>query len=169
MPHLLTLALTLVIALVDSTLKGTPAYTPLNIALRLLILLPLAFGVTVGASPYAGRLRRTFGLVAVADALLPVVFPAGMAAFLVVHLLNAHNFWQEVELRRGRWASVLLPAAGALGLALFLYVRFLFPTMDAFFRVVVAVYLVPIAAARGLAVTGWVLSRARGAARAAAG
>lgn len=159
----------LVIAVVDSVLKGTAIYLPLNLALRVLVLLPLIFGIVQGTSTYARWMRPTLWTVMVADILLPLFFPAGMVAFLVVHLLNAYNFLQHIELRRERVGSLAVPAVVAFGAALFLYKVFLFPTMDAFFRVLVAIYLAPIALALSLATTCAVQLRSRWAITAAAG
>jgi hypothetical protein len=92
-----------------------------------------------------------------------------MAAFLVVHLLNAYNFSRHVELRRERIASVVVPALLAFGLAIFLYVRFLYPAMDPLFRVLVGAYLVPIALALALSITSWAQRRTRRSLLASAG
>lgn len=159
----------LVIALVDSALKGSAIYLPLNLALRVLVLLPLIFSIVQGKSTYARWMRATLWMVMVADILLPIFFPAGMMAFLIVHLLNAYNFLQHIEVRSARVGSLALPAVFAFGTALFLYKVFLFPTMDTFFRVLVAVYLVPIALALSLATTCAVQRRSRWAITAAAG
>ncbi|MCA9636985.1 MAG: hypothetical protein KC420_13245 [Myxococcales bacterium] len=169
MPYLLYLGVALLIAGVDSFFKGAPSYTPINIALRVLVLLPLLFAIARGTSTYARLLRRTLWGVMVADVLLPLYFPAGMAAFLVVHLLNAHNFYRHVELRRDRVGSVVVPALFAFALAIFLYVRFLYPAMDPLFRVLVGVYLVPIALALSLSITSWAQRRTRWSLLASAG
>ena len=161
MPYLLYLGVTLLIAGVDSFVKGAPSYTPINIALRVLVLLPLLFAIARGTSTYARLLRRTLWGVMVADVLLPLHFPAGMGAFLVVHLLNVHNFYRHVEVQRGRVGSLVVPALFAFPLAIYLYVRFLYPAMDPVFRVLVGVYLVPIALALSLSITSWAQRRAR--------
>ncbi|MEZ4381382.1 MAG: lysoplasmalogenase family protein [Nannocystaceae bacterium] len=161
MPHLLYVGVVVVIAWVDSFLKGEPSYTPINVALRVVVLLPLLLSIARGASTYARLLRRALWCVMIADVLLPLLFPAGMAAFLVVHVLNADNFYRHVELRRGRVASVVVPAVLAFALAVFLYVRFLYPAMDPLFRVLVGVYLVPIALALALSITSWAQRRER--------
>lgn len=169
MPYLLYLCVILLIAGVDSFFKGSPAYTPVNVALRVLVLLPLLLAIARGTSTYARLLRRTLWVVMAADVLLPLFFPAGMAAFLVVHLLNAHNFYRHVELRRGRIGSVVVPALFAFGLAVFLYLRFLYPAMDPLFRALVGVYLVPIALALALSITSWAQRRTRRSLLASAG
>lgn len=161
MSYLLYVGVTLLIAVVDSFYKDAPGYTLTNIALRVVVLLPLLSSITEGASQYARVLRRTLWLVMVADVLLPLYFPAGMVAFLVVHVLNVRNFWRYAEIRRGRTVSVVVPGVAAYGASVFLYCRFLYPSMDDVFRVMVGLYLVPIASALSLSVTVCVQKRAR--------
>ena len=57
----------------------------------------------------------------------------------------------------------------AFALAIFLYVRFLYPAMDPLFRVLVGVYLVPIALALSLSITSWAQRRTRWSLLASAG
>ncbi len=161
MPTVLYVALTLVIAAFDSFFKDWGGYTAVNILLRVLVLLPLIFAVVKSIYRYARVLRRTLWVVMAADIRLPLFFPAGMGAFLVVHLLNAYNFSQSVDLRRDTLRSVVLPAVFALAVSLGLYGWFLYPSMDNLFRVLVGVYLVPIALAWGLSLSAWVQTRSR--------
>ncbi len=161
MSSLVYFGLTLIIAVVDTLFKQEPWYTVTNIALRIVIILPLIFAVIKGRSQYADLLRRTLWVVIIADSLLPVVFPAGMIAFLIVHILNSYNFYQHVELARARLASVIVPAVIAFGVALALYVFTLLPALDELFSVLVGVYLVPIALAWSLSITSYVQSRTR--------
>jgi YhhN family len=169
MSALLYAVFTLLIATVDSVFRDAPAYTVTNIVLRIAVLLPLLFSIVGGASRYTRALRRTLWWVMVADVLLPLYFPAGMIVFLFVHVLNAHNFYQHVELKRERWRSVALPGllVGALGV--WLYLVFLFPTMENIFRVLVGLYLIPIALAWSLSITSALQSRAPWAVMATAG
>jgi hypothetical protein len=169
MPTLLYLATTLAIALVDSFLKESSAYTVVNVTLRVAILLPLLFSVAETSSRYGRRLRWTLWTILVADVLLPLYFPAGMGVFLIVHLLNAANFHQYVALRRDTLHTVVLPGVLTLALSLALYRFVLFPTMDGFFRVLVGIYLLPIALATSLAISSFLQGRAPWAGVAAAG
>ncbi len=153
--------LTLIIAVFDTLYKQAPYYTMTNVALRVVILLPLILVIVKGRSRYADLLRRTLWVTIIADSLLPVVFPAGMVAFLIVHLLNSGNFYRHVEFARARLPSIIVPALIAYGVALALYVFALLPELDEVFTVLVGVYLIPIALAWSLSITNYLQRRTR--------
>ena len=169
MPYLLYIGTTLLIAAVDSLYREAPAYTAVNILLRILVLLPLLLAIVQGTSRYARTLRRTLWLVMAADILLPLYFPAGMLVFLLVHVLNTANFAQYTALRRDRLASIVLPGILAYSVSILLYAFLLYPAMDDLFRILVGLYLVPIALAWALSITCWVQHRSRWSGLAAAG
>ncbi|MEL6343023.1 MAG: lysoplasmalogenase family protein [Myxococcota bacterium] len=161
MINLIYFGLMVIIAIFDSLFKGESFYTIVNIALRVCIILPLIFCIVKGTSEYAKTLRKTLWVVIVADVLLPVYFPLGMVAFLVVHVLNIYNFSQYIEVNRGFEMSVIVPGIVALSVSLSLYLFVLFPSMDAVFRVLVGVYLFPITLAWSFSITNYVQNRTR--------
>jgi hypothetical protein len=169
MPSLIYMGITLLIAAVDSFYRESAGYTVINIVLRVIVLLPLLSVIIRGTSGYARMLRRTLWLVMVADILLPLSFPAGMIAFLFVHIFNALNFYHHIEFRRGRIWSIVAPGAMAYGVSLLLYGYFLYTSMDDVYRVLVGLYLVPIALAWSLSITCGVQNRSRWSLVAAAG
>ena len=169
MLELVYVLITAVVGLFDHFAREASFYTVVNVCLRVLVLLPLLFGVARGTSRYARLFRTTLWLVLLADVLLPLVFEAGMLTFLVVHLLNVVNFAKEVE-RRHSWLPGLVgPLLGTFALAVILYGTFLYPAMDGFFRVIVGVYLVPITLAWSLSITAWIQHRTAWSLQVAAG
>ena len=161
MISLVYFGLALVIAVIDTLFKQAPFYTATNIALRVVIILPLILVIVRGRSKYADLLRTTLWITIVADSLLPVVFPAGMIAFLIVHILNSYNFYRCVDFTRARLASIIVPALVTYGVALALYIFALLPELDEVFKILVGVYLVPIALAWSLSITNYLQNRAR--------
>lgn len=157
----LYLGLTLIIAAVDSYLREESFYTGVNIALRVAVLLPLLFAITQGKSRYAVLLRKTLWIVMLADTLLPVYFPAGMAAFLGVHALNVRNFAQFVNIRQDTLRSVVAPGIVAFGTAIALYLLVLYPSLDDTFKILVGLYIAPIASAWSLSITSHIQTKTR--------
>jgi len=153
--------LMVIIAIFDSFFKGASYYTIINIALRICILLPLILVIVNGSSRYATVWRKTLWVVLLADGLLPLYFPLGMIAFLIVHILNSYNFYQSIEVSSAQWISVVLPGLVTFVVALSLYFFVLFPSLDDVFRILVGVYLLPITLALSFSITNCVQNQTR--------
>lgn len=148
--------LTLIIALVDSFFKSSSFYLVTNVILRICILFPLILVIVRGQSRYANVLRKTLWCVMLADALLPIYFPAGMAVFLVVQLLNCYNFYQHIEVSQEKLSSLLFPGIVAFATALSLYFFVLLPSLEPLFKILVGVFLFPLSLAWSLSLTNYI-------------
>lgn len=153
--------LALIIAINDTFFRNAPHYTLVDVILRISILLPLIFIVVKRNSNYARVLYITLWIVLVADTLLPITFPLGMAVFLIAHMFNCYNFSQYIRFCKEKLPSILLPALFAYAVAFGLYFYFLFPNENLLFKIFTAIYLVVITLAWSFSMTNYVQNKTR--------